>query len=73
MKEVLTAIEKYDGRDDQDLILWQHKVRMYLSTKDLDQYIEAPINDQSLPVDKRSDKKAKSVICTCLTDTLLDP
>lgn len=71
MKEVLAAIEKYEGRDDQDLLLWQHKVKMYLSTKDLDIYVESPLGASSTTEQKRADKKAKSIICTCLSDTLL--
>lgn len=70
MKKVLAAIQKYEGRDDQDL-LWQYKVKMYLSTKDLDSYIESPIETAATTQQKLADNKAKSIICTCLSDTLL--
>jgi LTR polyprotein gag-polypeptide-like protein len=71
MKEVLTAIEKYNGSDHQDLLLWQQKVKMYLSTKDLDVYVEEPLVETSDKESQRADKKAKSIICTCLSDQLL--
>ena len=71
MKEVLSAIEKYDGSESHDLLLWQQKVTMYLSTKDLEIYIEEPLKDGSSKEIQRADKKAKSIICTCLSDQLL--
>lgn len=71
MKEVLSAIEKYDGTEDHDLLLWQQKVAMYLSTKDLDEYIDEPLGPNPSKEAQRADKKAKSIICTCLSNTLL--
>ena len=44
---------------------------MYLSTKDLETYIEEPRKYGSSKEIQRADKKAKSIICTCLSDQLL--
>ncbi|RAN67628.1 hypothetical protein B5P43_36875, partial [Bacillus sp. SRB_336] len=71
MKEVLSAIKKYDGSDDHDLLLWQQKVTMYLSAKDLENFIEGPPARPISREDQQADKKAKSIICTCLSDCLL--
>jgi hypothetical protein len=56
MKEVLAAIEKYEGCDDQDLLLWQHKVKMYWSNKDLNVYVECPIGLMAPAEQQRADK-----------------
>ncbi|RAN68788.1 hypothetical protein, partial [Bacillus sp. SRB_331] len=68
MKEILQSITKFTGADTDDFQLWQQKVIMYLSTKDLEVYID---QDPALPAtteELRNDKKAKSIICCCLHD-----
>ena len=69
MKEILHAIPKYSGRDDDDLSLWQDKVLMYLSTKDLEVYVESKVDTKAAD-EKRNDRKAKAIVCMCLADNI---
>ena len=40
MKEILNYITKFTGADTDDFQLWQQKVLMYLSTKDLETFVD---------------------------------
>ena len=69
MKEILHAILKYSGRDDDNLSFWQGKVLMYLSTKDLEVYVESKVDSKAAD-EKRNDRKAKAILCMCLADNI---
>ena len=71
MKEVLATIPRYAGKEDEDLLLWQNKVHMYLSTKDLECFVESELPVNATAYQKRLEKKAKAIICTCLADSIV--
>ena len=71
MKEIFQSIPKFTGADTDDFMLWQQKVAMYLSTKDLDSYIASEPDSKATSDQLRSDKKAKSIICMCISDSIV--
>ena len=71
MKEIFQSIPKFTGAETDDFMLWQQKVAMYLSTKDLDSYIASEPDSMATSDQLRSDKKAKSIICMCISDSIV--
>jgi hypothetical protein len=68
----------FDG-DRSSFQLWKSKILMYLDTRDLEEYsvgqqssgsVVKPI-DLDSPEHQRKSKKAKNIICLCLTDDIL--
>ena len=43
---------------------------MYLSTKDLEAYVESKAKTED-PTEKKNDRKAKAIVCMCLGDTII--
>src|SRR5690242_9559066 len=65
-------LPKFGGGETDNLELWQSKVRMYKATKDLQECVEAPPLPQSSDRNAtKRDKKAQTIICTCLSDAVL--
>jgi len=71
MKEIFQSIPKFTGADTDDFMLWQQKVTMYLSTKDLETCIEKDPDSTATADQLRNDKKAKSIICMCIHDSIV--
>ncbi|RAN68442.1 hypothetical protein B5P43_36765, partial [Bacillus sp. SRB_336] len=71
MKEIFQTIQKFSGKDTDDLLLWQQKVVMYLSTKDLELCVEKDPDANATPDQLRKDKKAKSILCSCIDDVIV--
>jgi len=71
MKEILNSISKFTGADTDDFQLWQQKVLMYLSTKDLEVFVDQDPAEDAGNDTLRHDKKAKSIICCCLHDGIV--